>query len=116
MMYDQDNLKQALLSTAKGLVDDNVIMGKPIVAGDTTVVPVFKASVGMIGGGSQTAFAGSGAGLTVAPVTFIVISGGTVKLLSAGDNTQLERLLDAAPALIDRVLSVFETGEEGEER
>lgn len=108
-MFSGDQLKQSILDSAKELVDANVIVGQPIVSGDVTVVPVFKASVGIVTGGSGEVggYGGGGAGLTVSPVTYIVISGGAVRLLSAGDNSSLERLADAVPGLIERIINAF---------
>ena len=110
-MYDQDQLNRALLESAQSLVNDNVIVGKPIISGDTTVVPIFKATIGIAGGGhtgdSAIGFGGSGAGMSVSPVTFLVISNGHVQLISAGENTQLERLISAAPGLVDKLITAF---------
>lgn len=115
-MFSQDGLKDALLESAKSLVDANIIVGQPIVAGAIMVIPIFKASVGIVSGGSTApdAFGGGGSGLSVSPCTFIVIEDGHVRLLSAGESTSVDRLLDAAPGLIDRVARIFRPDESAE--
>lgn len=110
-MFSQDSLKDALLDSAKRLVDANVVVGRPIVSGTITIIPVFKASVGIVsggGGGAADAFGGGGSGLTVSPYAFLVIEEGHVRLLSAGESTSVDRLLDAVPGLIDRVARIFQ--------
>jgi uncharacterized spore protein YtfJ len=108
-MFDQKNFKEALLEGIKSLVDANVITGQPIVSGNVTVIPVFKASIGIIAGAApkETPFGGAAGGISVSPETFIVIENGTVKILSAGDTSTVERLVDAAPGIIDKIASLL---------
>jgi uncharacterized spore protein YtfJ len=71
---------------------------------------VFKASIGIIAGGGASAESprgGGGAGVSVTPVTFIVIDKDTVKILSAGDTSTVERLVDAVPAVIDKITDLL---------
>ncbi|MDR2314634.1 MAG: hypothetical protein LBE02_08895 [Spirochaetaceae bacterium] len=113
-MFDQNTFKEMILESVKSLVDSNVIIGQSIAAGNITIIPVFKASIGIVsggsssaGGGKNTPLGGAGGGVTVSPVTFIVIEKGTVKILSAGEASTLERLIEAAPGLIDKIAEIF---------
>lgn len=95
------------------MVDVNTIVGDAITSPDgTTIIPVSKVSFGFASGGSdlptQAAekFAGgAGAGVTVKPVAFIVISrDGDVKLMELGGKTSpMEGIVDALPGLIEKV-------------
>ncbi len=95
------------------MVDVNTIVGDAITSPDgTTIIPVSKVSFGFASGGSdlptQAAekFAGgAGAGVTVKPVAFIVISrDGDVKLMELGGKTSpMEGVIDALPGLIEKV-------------
>ena len=94
------------------MVDVNTIIGDPIVKGDTTIIPISKVSFGFASGGSdlptQAAekFAGgSGAGVTVKPVAFIVIKAdGDVKLLELGEKTSpFEGIIDSLPGIIEKI-------------
>lgn len=95
------------------MTDVNTIIGDPITSPDgTVVIPVSKVSFGFVSGGSdlpvQTAekFAGgSGAGVTVKPVAFIVIkTDGDVKLLELGaKGGKFDGIIDAVPGLIEKV-------------
>ena len=93
------------------MVDVNTIVGDAITSPDgTTIIPVSKVSFGFASGGSdlptQAAekFAGgAGAGVTVKPVAFIVISrDGDVKLNSAASPAQSTASLTLSPGLSRR--------------
>lgn len=95
------------------MVDVNTIIGEPINSPEgTTIIPVSKVSFGFASGGSDLPAAaaekfagGSGAGVTVKPVAFIVIkSDGDVKLLElGGKSSPVEGVIDAIPGLIEKL-------------
>lgn len=96
------------------MVDVNTIVGDAITAPDgTTVMPVSKVSFGFASGGSdlptQSAekFAGgAGAGVTVKPVAFIVISrDGDVKLMELGSSkpSAIEGVIEAIPGVVEKI-------------
>lgn len=100
------------------LVDVNTIVGEPITSPDgTIVIPISKVSFGFVAGGSdipakvaKDVFAGgSGAGITINPQAFIVISTkGDVKLLEMNAKTSAaDSIISAVPDLIEKVKSVF---------
>lgn len=73
------------------LADANSVMGEPIVTEGMTIIPVSKLSVGFAGGGADVIDAsrqkkqnpaGAGAKISLTPLTFLVISEGTVKTVS----------------------------------
>jgi uncharacterized spore protein YtfJ len=112
-MFDQKTFKETLLESVKSLVDTNVIIGQSIVSGNITIIPVFKASIGIVSGGSgDSPLGGAGGGVSVSPVTFIVIERDTVKILSAGDTSTIERLIDTVPAVIDKIAGFLSSGED----
>ncbi|HEX3027156.1 MAG TPA: GerW family sporulation protein [Clostridia bacterium] len=84
---------QGLMNTAlqniRDMIDVNTIIGEEIVASDgTVIIPVSKVSLGFASGGSDIPNklekdifgGGSGAGVSINPVAFIVVSNGEVKL------------------------------------
>ena len=95
------------------MVDVNTIIGDPIQKGDTTIIPISKVSFGFASGGSdlptQAAekFAGgSGAGITVKPVAFIVIKAdGDVKMLElgGGKSSPIESAIEALPGVVEKI-------------
>ncbi len=91
----------------------NTIVGSPITTPDgITLIPVTKVIFGFgSGGGDYTSKdnpsfgGGSGAGVKLDPVGFLVINDGTVKMLNitAPANTTVDRLVEQIPDVMDKV-------------
>ncbi len=99
------------------LVDTSTIIGEAIYAdGGTTIIPVSKVTYGFASGGAdfpsksnQELFGGGGgAGVTITPVAFLVISGGevTLKHITAYDNAA-ERVVNLVPEMFDKVTGLI---------
>ena len=99
------------------LVDTSTIIGEAIYAeGGTTIIPVSKVTYGFASGGadfpsksSKELFGGGGgAGVTITPVAFLVISGGevTLKHITAYDNAA-ERVVNLVPEMFDKVTGLI---------
>lgn len=122
------DLMTETMSKIKEMVDVNTIIGNPIVAADgTTVIPVSKVSFGFGAGGSELASkhaasgsplafgGGSGAGVTVSPVCFLVIGkDGSANILgiNAQASDTVDRLVEMIPGAINKV-SNFVSGFKG---
>lgn len=112
---------QGLMNTAlqniRDMIDVNTIIGEEIVASDgTVIIPVSKVSLGFASGGSDIPNklekdifgGGSGAGVSINPVAFIVVSNGEVKLLQITSSTSpADRAISLVPELIDKISSLF---------
>ena len=121
-----NNLLGVSMDKIKEMVDVNTVIGDPITAPDgTTVIPVSRVSYGFAGGGSDLPskaqpekglFAGgSGAGINITPIAFLVIANGDVKLLqlvSKPDST--DRLVNLVPDLVDKVTGLFKKDKDKE--
>lgn len=113
MAHPIEGIMGISMDKIREMVDVNTIIGTPIVSEGTTIIPVSKVSFGFASGGSdlptQAAekFAGgSGAGVTVKPVAFIVIKAdGDVELLELGNtkSSPLEGAIDAIPGIIEKI-------------
>lgn len=110
------------MESLKDMVDVNTVVGEPVETQDgAVIVPVSRVAFGFAagggeyntalpprvndgnGGGNNFPFAGgSGAGVAVSPVGFLVVGHGNVKLLSV-ENSAVDKLLDAAPQMMDKV-------------
>lgn len=110
------------------MVDVNTVIGNPVASPDgTIIVPVSKVSYGFASGGSSFAVksapnkdlfgGGAGAGVSINPVAFIVISNGDAKVLTIDEpnSTTAEKALAMAPDLVDKVLSLFNKDKKDEE-
>ena len=116
----ENNIKGIMDTTMdklRAMVDADTITGSPIVVGDVTLIPVSRVSFGLATGGSdfptkhsdkQLFGGGGGAGVTIAPVAFIAISDGNVKMLPVyNDLTSVEKAITMAPELIEKVKELF---------
>ena len=83
------SIMDVTMDKLRAMVDANTIIGDPIVVGNVTLLPVSKVSFGLATGGrdfpSKTQSGlfggGGGAGVTIAPVAFIAVSDGNVKMM-----------------------------------
>ena len=115
----ENNIKGIMDTTMdklKAMVDADTITGSPIVVGDVTLIPVSKVSFGLATGGSdfpsknqgQLFGGGGGAGVTIAPVAFIAIQGGNVKMMPVyNELTSVEKVISMAPEIIDKAKELF---------
>lgn len=114
-------LMETTMSKIREMVDVNTIVGTPIKTDDgITLIPVSKVSFGFASGGSdfQTKSqqggkanfgGGSGAGVNISPVAFLVVKDGNVKMISAqpGSPSSVEKVVDAMPEIIDKVKEII---------
>jgi sporulation protein YtfJ len=125
-----DHPIQGLMKTAmesiKGMVDVTTVVGEAVETKDgTVIVPVSAVSFGFAAGGAEYGRAegkrtgdeaaslpfggGSGAGVSVRPVGFLVVSRQSVRLLPVDERAVLERLVDLAPEVLERLQRLWST-------
>ena len=97
------------------MVDSNTIIGKPITTEDgITILPVSKVSFGFASAGTdfdgknaanKDLFGGgSGAGVNIQPVAFLVIKDGCVRTIQLTDGSNsVDRALAMLPELVEKV-------------
>ncbi|MBC7343166.1 MAG: GerW family sporulation protein [Clostridia bacterium] len=118
-----DHPIEALMRTAmesiKGMVDVNTVVGEAVETADgTVIIPVSRVSCGFAAGGSEFSpmdgkaaeterdlpfGGGSGAGVSVQPVGFLVVGNGQIRLLPVDGNAIVDRLIDITPQILDRL-------------
>lgn len=107
------------------LVDTSTIIGEPINAQEgTTIIPVSKVTYGFASGGADFPSkntkdlfgGGGGAGVTIIPVAFLVISNGevTIKQITAYDSAA-ERVVNLVPEMFDKVTGLVNKTKKDEE-
>lgn len=99
------------------MADANTIMGKPVeVSGGVTVIPISKVSYGFAGGGSDLPTksekelfgGGSGAGITITPIAFLVISNGEVQLMQMNlDVSATSAIVNMVPDVVSKVTNLI---------
>lgn len=133
----QEHPIQGLMKTAmeniKDMVDVNTIVGDPVETQDgTTIIPISRVSFGFAAGGSEFENedeekknkkdegalslpfgGGSGGGVSVQPVAFLIVSkDGQVRMLPVDRNAMFDRLMDLAPGLINQIQSMLHRSEQ----
>ena len=112
---------QTAMASIRDMVDVNTVIGQPVQAGtDATVIPISRVSFGYVtAGGDLTAqdkhgfsaeadfpFAGgSGAGVSVQPVGFLVVNGDSVRMLPATCQSVADRMVELIPTVMEDVKS-----------
>ncbi len=105
------------LEKIREMIDVNTIIGDAITTPDgTVIIPVSKVSLGFASGGTDFSGkapeknfgGGSGAGITISPIAFIVVGNGDVRLIqvSAGDGAG-DKLANIVPEMFDKIVALF---------
>ncbi|MEG0179422.1 MAG: GerW family sporulation protein [Oscillospiraceae bacterium] len=110
-------LMDVTLDKIKNMVDSNTIIGDTITMSDgTLILPISKVSFGFASGGSdfpsKTAKdlfgGGSGGGVSMVPVAFLVVKDGNVRLLQLSDTSNnVDRALGLMPEMVDKISALF---------
>ena len=116
-------LMNVTMDKIRQMADSNTIIGKPIKTDDgTTILPVSRISFGFASAGTEfdgknaankdLFGGGSGAGVNIQPVAFLVVKDGCVRTiqLSDGSNT-IDRALTMLPELVDKVSALLKKEE-----
>ena len=112
-----NGLMGVTMDKIRELVNSDTIIGEPVSLPDgTTILPVSRVTFGVATGGSDFAAkqskelfgGGSGAGVTVAPVAFLVVKDGNVRTIQLADpNNSLERAITMLPELVDKLAGLL---------
>lgn len=122
------------MENIKEMVDVNTIVGDPVETPDGSVImPISKVGFGFAAGGSEFSVdsdgdshptqgqtdahhahvslpfgGGSGGGVSITPIAFLVVSKMGVKVVPLDNQTHLyERLIDQAPQVVDKIQSML---------
>ena len=108
-------LNDSSMKNLQSLIDSNTVIGTPINTPDGTVIlPVSKVSFGFATAGGDLPSSqkemfggGSGGGVTITPLAFLVVKNGDVKLLQlqAFHNTA-DRMVGMVPEVMDKVSGI----------
>ena len=110
-----ESLMKTAMESIKGMIDVNTVVGEAVNTPDGgTIIPISRVSFGFAAGGgeywSRVSDAvghpfggGSGAGVTVHPVGFLVSHGDNVRLLAVDHGDVFDSLVNNVPQIIDQV-------------
>lgn len=125
-------LMQTAMENIKEMVDVNTIVGDPVQTPDGSIImPISKVGFGFVAGGSDIRLddaehkhgsqsdaqhasvslpfgGGSGGGVSITPIAFLVVGTQGVKIVPLDTQTHLlERVIDTAPHVFDKLQSMM---------
>lgn len=125
-----EGLMRASMTSIQDMVDVNTIIGDPIETNDKIIIPISKVCFGFAAGGSEFSEetideynkkekeenvqyklpfgGGSGAGVSINPVAFLVVQEKNVKLLPVNHSSAIDKLLDYVPDLFEKVNQILD--------
>ena len=121
-----EGLMVTAMNSIQDMIDVNTIIGEPIeTSNDIIIIPISKVSFGFAAGGSEFKGetvdeytkkdkeeaiqyrlpfgGGSGAGVNINPIAFLVVQSNNVKLLPVNHSSSIDKLLDYVPEIIEKV-------------
>ena len=109
-------LMGATVEKIREMADANTIIGSPITLdGNTTIIPVSKVTLGFASGGSDVGAkstkemfgGGSGAGVSITPIAFLVVKDGTVRTVQLAEHVSpIDNAINALPELVDKLAAL----------
>lgn len=118
-----ESLMRSTMENLKDMIDVNTVIGDAVETKDGSyIVPISKVTFGFASGGSEFGNVcigseenmsnhpfggGSGAGITVKPVAFLVLRKDVVRLMPVEQNNTYDRIVDSVPQIIDIVKGFF---------
>lgn len=121
-----EKLMDTAMTNIKDMVDVNTIVGDPVetIEGGV-IIPISKVSFGFAAGGGelrektqedntnnvkqQKPFAGgSGAGVMLNPMAFLVVNKDQVRLLPVDNNAVVDRIINIAPEILQQIKQILD--------
>ena len=131
-----EGLMTTAMESIKEMVDVNTIVGDAVQSPDgTVIIPISKVAFGFAAGGGEYSYmadddgsdkessrdsgedggkpgkypfaGGSGAGVSINPVGFMVVGNGQIKLLPVNMNSSVDKVLDLVPELVCKIEDFF---------
>ncbi|MGL5379981.1 GerW family sporulation protein [Clostridium sp.] len=115
-----ENLMRSTMENLRDMIDVNTVIGEAVETKDGSfIIPISKVTFGFASGGSEFAKeenhdsklpfgGGSGAGVTVKPVAFLVVREDAVRLLPVDSNNSYDRLIDSIPSILNTFKGFFD--------
>ena len=105
---DISDVVKVMMEQIKETVKSETVVGTPVEAADAVIIPVSKVAFGFGAGGGEKGEGGAenamgtGCGVTIEPVAFVVVSKGKAQLLPLKSReATLTRLIDLVPEILD---------------
>lgn len=126
-----EGLMLTAMNSIEDMIDVNTIIGEPIeTSNGIVIIPISKVSFGFAAGGSEFKGetvdeykrkdkdesiqyrlpfgGGSGAGVSINPISFLIVQEDKVKLLPVNHSSCVDKILDYIPELFDKLECMME--------
>jgi sporulation protein YtfJ len=120
-----EGLMITAMNSIQDMIDVNTIIGEPIeTSNNIVIIPISKVSFGFAAGGSEFKGetideytkkdknesiqyrlpfgGGSGAGVSINPIAFLIVQENNVKLLPVNHSSSIDKLLDYVPEVMEK--------------
>ena len=110
------DLLNVSMNKIKDIIDANTVIGTPLHQDGVTIIPVSRVYLGFVSGGSDIKNikdnplfgGGTGGGVSLVPVAFLIVKNDSVELVSVSDDTHIiEKVIDLVPKTIDKAKTLF---------
>jgi sporulation protein YtfJ len=134
-----ENIMKTTMENIKEMIDVNTIVGDAVETSEgTVIIPISKVSFGFVAGGGEykdeepekkreknegeengaegsMPFAGgTGAGVSVNPIAFLVVGKDKIKLLPVNFNTTVDRVVEMVPQFVEEVQQLMKKNKDKE--
>lgn len=106
-----EEVMRSAMNNLRSLVDIDVVVGKPIISeSEMTIIPLTKVTMGFVSGGGEynadlkerkdaeyPFSGGSGGGLSIKPIGFLVIKNKEIELVKIDSKSAIEKLIETVP-------------------
>ena len=130
--FFENKIKEVMntaMENLKPLIDSNIVVGKVIKGEGVDVIPITKVTLGFVAGGGEyyselkeirrdTEYpfsGGSGGGVSIHPIGFLIINNGVVDLVKIDSKTALEKLIETIPEIAKFIGSALNGSDKNEE-
>ena len=116
-----EDVMNSAMENLRPLIDVDVVIGKAIEKDEITIIPLSKVTMGYVTGGGEyyselkeirkeTEYpfsGGSGGGVSLHPIGFLVIRGTCVEILKIDSKNAVEKLIETIPEVAKYINDTF---------
>ena len=110
-----ENIMTSTMENLNKMIDVDKVIGHAVIAPNgATIIPVSQLAFGFASGGGEYEFpqskkedfpfaGGSGAGISVKPSGFLVISGDLIRFLPIQKSNSYDKIIDLVPQVVEQI-------------
>jgi sporulation protein ytfJ len=110
-----ENIMSSTMESLNKMIDVDKVIGHAVIAPNgATIIPVSQLAFGFASGGGEYEFpqskkeefpfaGGAGAGISVKPSGFLVISGDLIRFLPIQKSSSCDKIIDLVPQVVEQI-------------